>query len=64
MAGAFVQFTDAGWTPVVKDEFHFLTTGMFRCEKIWGTFDLLTNDKEGTPFKQGMEVIKSFRREP
>lgn len=63
MTGAFVCLTDAGWTPVVKDEFHFLTTGMFRCEKIWGTFELLTNDK-GPSFKQGMDVIKSFQRKP
>ena len=64
MTGAFVRLTDAGWTPVVKDEFHILTTGMFRCEKIWGTFSLLTNDKDGPSFNQGMEVIKSFRRKP
>lgn len=64
VTGSFVRFTDAGWTPVVKDEYRALTHGMFRCGQIWGTFDLLTNDKEGTFFNEGMDVIKSFRRKP
>jgi hypothetical protein len=64
VAGTFVRFTDAGWTPVVKDEYPNLTTGMFRCESLWGNFDLLTFDKDGPLFQQGLKVLKSLRRKP
>ncbi|HXS69201.1 MAG TPA: hypothetical protein VN761_10185 [Candidatus Polarisedimenticolia bacterium] len=64
MTGSFARFTDATWTPVVKNEYRTLTTGMFSTENIWGTFDLLTGDKDGPMFKQAIEVIKSFRRKP
>jgi len=64
MTGSFVRFTDAEWTPVVKNQYRALATGMFRCGNIWGTFDLLTGDKDGPLFKQALDVVKSFRREP
>jgi hypothetical protein len=64
VSGAFTRFTDARWTPVLKNEYRNLATGMFRCKNIWGTFDLLTNDKDGPQFKQGLSVIESLRRTP
>jgi hypothetical protein len=64
VTGAFVRLTDAGWTPVLKNEYRNLSTGMFRCQNLWGTFDLLTNDKDGPQFKQGLSVIESLRRTP
>jgi hypothetical protein len=64
VAGSFVRLTDAGWTPVVNDEYHNLVSGMFRCENLWGTFDLLTGDKDGPQFKQGLKVMESLHRTP
>jgi hypothetical protein len=64
VTGSFVRFTDATWTPVVKNEYRAIATGMFRCENIWGSFDLLTGDKDGPLFKQAADVMKSFRRKP
>jgi hypothetical protein len=64
VTGSFVRLTDAGWAPVVKDEYHNLVTGMFRCENLWGTFDLVTNDKDGPLFKQGLKVMESLHRKP
>lgn len=64
VTGTYARFTDAGWTPVVKDEYHNLTTGMFRCGNLWGNFDLLTNEKDGPLFQQGLKVMKSLRRQP
>jgi hypothetical protein len=64
VTGAFGRFTDARWTPVLKNEYRNLATGMFRCKNLWGTFDLLTNDKDGPQFEQGLSVIESLRRAP
>jgi hypothetical protein len=64
VTGSFARFTDAGWTPVVKDEFKILTTGMFHCGNLWGNFDLLCNDKNGPSFNQGLQVMESLRRVP
>jgi hypothetical protein len=64
VSGSFARFTDAGWTPVVKDERRNLATGMFRCGKLWGNFDLLTGDKDGPEFKQGLEILESLRQKP
>lgn len=64
MTGTFARFTDAGWVPVKKNEFRNLATGMFRCGNLWGNFDLLTNDKDGPLFKQGVKVLESLHREP
>jgi hypothetical protein len=64
VTGSFARFTDAGWTPVVKSEYPNLATGMFRCANIWGTFDIVTGDKDGPRFNQAIDVVKSFRRTP
>jgi hypothetical protein len=64
VTGTFARLTDARWSPVMKDQYHNLATGMFRCENLWGTFDLLTNDKNGPLFKQGLMVMESLRRKP
>ena len=64
VTGYFARFTDAHWMPMLKDQYRNLTTGMFRCESLWGTFDLLTNDKEGPNFKQGLKVMESLNRKP
>jgi hypothetical protein len=37
---------------------------MFRCGNLWGNFDLLTNDKDGPTFKQGLTVLQSLHRKP
>lgn len=62
--GSFARFTDADWTPIAKDTYKALATGMFRCENIWGTFDVVTGDKDGPLFKQALDIVKSFRRKP
>ncbi len=64
VTGSFVRFTDADWTPVVKNEYRAIATGMFRCENVWGTFDLLTGDKDGPLFKDAIGVVQSLRRKP
>ena len=64
VTGVFARFTDAGWTPMVKDEFRNLATGMFRSGNLWGNFDLLSNDKDGPSFQQGLKVMQSLRRQP
>lgn len=64
VTGVFARITDAGWTPVVKDEYPNLATGMFRADNIWGNFDLLCFDKDGPQFKAGLAVLQSLRRKP
>jgi len=64
VTGTFARLTDTRWTPVVKDIYHNLGTGLFRCENLWGTFDLVTNDKNGPLFQQGLKVMESLRRKP
>lgn len=64
VTGCFVRLTDAGWTPVVKNEFPNIATGMFRSGNLWGNFDLLTFDKDGPQFKAGFKVLESLRRKP
>ena len=66
VSGSFARITDAKWSPVMKgaveNEFKNLATGMFRCGNLWGNFDLLTNDKDGPPFKQGLKVLESLHK--
>jgi hypothetical protein len=62
VSGTFARFTDRDWTPVLKNEFPNLTTGMFRCGNLWGNFDLLTSDKDGPSFKAGLKVLQAMRR--
>jgi len=64
VSGVFARITDAGWTPVVKDEYPNLATGMFRAGNIWGNFDLLCFDRDGPQFKAGLAVMQSLRRKP
>jgi hypothetical protein len=64
VTGSFVRLTDAGWTPMITDEYHNLVTGMFRCGNLWGTFDLVTFDKDGPLFKEGLKVMESLHRKP
>jgi hypothetical protein len=64
VTGSFARFTDAGWTPVITDEYRNVANGMFRCGNLWGNFDILTNDKDGPNFKQGLKVVASLRRKP
>jgi len=62
--GSFARVTDSGWTPMVKDEYPNLATGMFRSGNLWGTFDLLCFDKDGPQFHQGLKIIESLHRIP
>jgi hypothetical protein len=63
VTGIFGRLTDATWTPMVKEEtYPNLAEGMFRCENIWGNFNLLTFDKNGPQFKAGLKVLESMRR--
>ena len=64
VTGSFVRITDAKWVPVVKGTYRNQATGMFRSGNLWGSFDLLTNDKDGPEFKQGLNVMESLRRKP
>jgi hypothetical protein len=64
VTGAFARFTDAHWTPMMKDDYKNVATGMFHCGNIWGNFNLVSNDKNGPAFDRGLEVLKSFRRQP
>src|ERR1700744_4504487 len=59
VSGVFARITDAGWTPMVKDEYQYMATGMFRCENFWGYFYLLSGDKNGEQFNDGMKVMQS-----
>jgi hypothetical protein len=64
VTGSFARFTDADWTIVMTDEYRNVAPGMFRSDNLWGNFDLLTNDKDGPSFKEGLEVLESLRRKP
>lgn len=64
VTGSFARFTDADWPSMLTDEYRNMTTGMFRCDNLWGNFDILTNDKDGPNFKQGLKVLESLRRTP
>jgi hypothetical protein len=64
VTGAFARFTDTRWTPVLSGSYRNIATGMFRSGNLWGDFDILTNDKDGSDFKHGLEVMESLRRKP
>lgn len=64
MNGTFARFTDARWVPMLNSDYPNVTSGMFRSGNFWGNFNLLTYDKDGPLFKQGLEVMKSMRRVP
>jgi hypothetical protein len=62
VTGVYARITDSTWTPVLKNTYPNLAEGMFRCQNIWGNFDLLTSDKNGPQFKAGLKVLESLRR--
>lgn len=62
--GTFARFTDAHWVPMLKNDYPNVASGMFRSGNFWGNFNLMTYDKDGPLFKQGLEVMKSMRRVP
>jgi hypothetical protein len=64
VAGSFARFTDTRWAPVLTDAYRNVATGMFRTGNLWGNFDLLTNDKDGPFFKEGLKTLESIRRKP
>lgn len=64
VSGTFARFTDAQWVPMLKGDYPNIASGMFRSGNLWGKFSLVTYDKDGPLFKQGLEVLKSMRRKP
>ena len=62
--GTFARFTEAHWVPMLQGDYPNIATGMFRSGNLWGNFNLLTYDKDGPQFKQGLEILKSMRRKP
>ena len=63
VTGTFARFTDAKWTPMLKD-YPNVASGMFRSGNLWGRFNLVTYDKDGPLFKQGLKILESIRHEP
>jgi len=64
VSGTFARFTDATWVPMLNNDHRVVVTGMFRSGNIWGNFDMVTGDKNGPMFKQGLQVLESMRRKP
>jgi hypothetical protein len=64
VSGTFARFTDPRWVPMLKSDFPNVASGMFRCGNLWGNFNLLTYDKDGPLFKQGLQVLQSMRSVP
>jgi hypothetical protein len=64
VTGVFARFTDARWVPVLKGDYPNVASGMFRSGNLWGNFTLLTYEKDGPSFKQGLQVLQSMRRVP
>jgi len=64
VSGTFARFTDATWVPMLNNDHRVVVTGMFRSGNIWGNFDMVTGDKNGPMFKQGLQVLESIRRKP
>jgi hypothetical protein len=62
--GSFARFTDSHWNAMLVGAYRNVATGMFRSGNLWGDFDLLTNDKDGPNFNQGLKVMESIRRKP
>lgn len=62
--GTFARFTDATWVPMLNNDHRVVATGMLRSGNIWGNFDMVTGDKNGPMFKQGLQVLESIRRKP
>ena len=64
VTGSFARFTDSHWNAMLVGPYRNVATGMFRSGNLWGDFDLLTNDKDGPNFDQGLKVMQSIRRKP
>lgn len=64
VSGIFARFTDATWVPMLNNDHRAVVTGMFRSGNLWGNFDMVTGDKDGPMFKQGLQVLESMRRRP
>lgn len=64
VSGTFARFTQAQWVPMLKGDYPNIASGMFRSGNLWGKFSLVTYDKDGPLFKQGLRVLESIRRKP
>jgi hypothetical protein len=64
VTGTFARFTEAKWVPMLKDDYPNIASGMFRSGNLWGRFNLVTYDKDGPLFKEGLKVLESIRHEP
>lgn len=64
VTGTFARFTDAHWVLMRKGDYPNVANGMFRTGNLWGKFNLLTYEKDGPGFKQGLQVLESMRRVP
>lgn len=66
ITGTYARVTDSTWSPVVNDTNNYpnICEGMFRTANLWGNFNLLTHDKNGSQFKAGLQVLESLRRKP
>ena len=64
VSGSFARFTDAKWVGKKPPpaEFSNVANGLMRCGDVWGNFTVLTNDKDGPLFKQGLAVVESLRK--
>jgi len=65
VSGSFARFTDIKWADkkLPPGELSNVAIGVLRCGDLWGDFTLLTNDKDGPHFKEGLAVIESLRKE-
>jgi hypothetical protein len=64
VSGSFARFSDAKWVGKKPPpaEFSNVATGLMRCGDLWGNFTVLTNDKDGPLFKEGLAVVESLRK--
>ena len=64
VSGSFARFTDAEWVgkKIPPGEFSNVASGAVRCGDLWGVFTILTNEKDGPKFKQGLAVIESLEK--
>jgi len=65
VSGSFARFTDAKWAEkkLPPGEFSNVAIGVLRCGDLWGNFTLLSSDKDGPHFKQGLAVLEAMRQE-
>jgi hypothetical protein len=64
--GIYARVTDSTWSPVTNETNNYpnICEGMFRTANLWGSFNLLTHDKNGPEFQAGLQVLQSLRRKP